>query len=161
MKGWLFLLSVGVVSIGASAQVIQRSVVSSGAVRSSSGGIAMQGTISQPIIGIGVGTGHLVGHGFWHTATQSLSSIERSDPFPVRITPQPAATVATIDANCSSELAAVVLTAQGRQVAALAFVPDGSVRRAQLECSSLASGLYLVHLRCGSQQLFLPLMIAK
>ncbi len=145
----------------ATAQIVQRSVVASGAIRSSCGSIRAEGTIGQPIVGMGMSRGHFVGHGFWQTASQSISGIERSLPFPARITPQPASTVASIEAGCSGDLTATVLTVQGQQVAALAFVMEGAVQRAQLACGDLASGLYLVRLRCGSQQLFLPLMIAK
>ncbi|GIV53723.1 MAG: hypothetical protein KatS3mg039_0241 [Candidatus Kapaibacterium sp.] len=156
------LLLVWLIASGiAIAQTVQRSVVSSGAVRASSGSVVMQGTIGQPIIGSGVNTEHRAGHGFWHTLVSSVSSVERTDPFQVRITPQPAVTVATIEVGCTHAVSAEVLTLQGQQVGAVRFSSDAAMQRGQLDCSTLASGLYLVRLRCGEQQLFLPLMIAK
>jgi hypothetical protein len=35
------------------------------------------------------------------------------------------------------------------------------VQQAQFDCSTRASGMYLVRLRCGSQHVVLPLVIAK
>jgi hypothetical protein len=121
----------------------------------------MQGTIGQPIVGRASNAQHRAGHGFWHTVADATSSVERSDPFQVRLSPQPAVTVATIEATCAEPSVAQLMTLHGQQVVEVTLVPRGAVQQAQLDCSMLASGVYLVRFRCGSQQVFLPLVIAK
>jgi hypothetical protein len=156
------VLAIGLfVAHSALSQHIERSVLSSGAVRASSGSVSMQGTIGQPIIGRASNAQHRAGHGFWHTVADATSSVERSDPFHVRLSPQPAVTVATIEATCAEPSVAQLMTLHGQQVVEVTLVPRGAVQQAQLDCSTLASGMYLVRLRCGSQQVFLPLVIAK
>jgi len=149
------------VAHSALSQHIERSVLSSGAVRASSGSVSMQGTIGQPIIGRASNAQHRAGHGFWHTVTDAISSVERSNPFHVRLSPQPAVTVVTIEATCAEQSVAQLMTLHGQQVAEVPLVPRGAVQQAQLDCSTLSSGMYLIRLRCGSQQVFLPLVIAK
>jgi hypothetical protein len=158
--GWIIALVVST-SVVLYAQHIERSVLSSGAVRASSGSVSMQGTIGQPIIGRASNAQHRAGHGFWHTVADATSSVERSEPFHVRLSPQPAVTVATIEATCAEPSVAQLMTLHGQQVAEVPLVPRGAVQQAQFDCSTLASGLYLVRLRCGSQHVVLPLVIAK
>jgi hypothetical protein len=156
------VLAIGLfVAHSAQAQRIERSVLSCGAVRASSGSVSMQGTIGQPIIGRASIAQHRAGHGFWHTVADATSSVERSEPFHVRLSPQPAVTVATIETTCVEPSVAQLMTLHGQQVADVPLVPRGAVQQAQFDCSTLASGMYLVRLRCGSQQVFLPLVIAK
>jgi hypothetical protein len=157
---WVIALVVST-SVALYAQRIERSVLSSGAVRASSGSVSMQGTIGQPIIGRASNAQHRAGHGFWHTVDDATSSVERSEPFHVRLSPQPAVTVATIEATCAEPSVAQLMTLHGQQVAEVPLVPRGAVQQAQFDCSRLSSGVYLVRLRCGSQQVFLPLVIAK
>lgn len=158
--GWVIALVVST-SVALYAQRIERSVLSAGAVRASSGSVSMQGTIGQPIIGRASNAQHRAGHGFWHTVADATSSVERSDPFHVRLSPQPAVTVATIEATCAEPSVAQLMTLHGQQVAEIPLVPRGAVQQAQFDCSTRASGMYLVRLRCGSQHVVLPLVIAK
>jgi hypothetical protein len=139
---------------------IERSVISAGAVRATGGNFLMLGTIGQPIIGIASNAQHRAEHGFWHTIA-SLISVERIEPFYVRLSPQPAVTIATIETMCAEPSVAQLMTLHGQQVAEVPLVPRGEVQQAQFDCSTRASGLYLVRLRCGSQYVVLPLVIAK
>jgi hypothetical protein len=158
--GWVIALVVST-SVALYAQRIERSVVSSGAVGVSNGIVSMQGTIGQPIIGRASNAQHRAGHGFWHTVADATSSVERSDPFHVRLSPQPAVTVATIETMCAEPSVAQLMTLHGQQVAEVPLVPRGEIQQAQFDCSMRASGMYLVRLRCGSQHVVLPLVIAK
>lgn len=155
----LFLL--GLMCSAVWGQTLDRGVISSGAVRSSNGALTMHGTVGQPIIGIGAGGTVTAAHGFWYRLSSSLSSIERTAPFTARITPQPAVTTATVELGCSQPATAELLTLQGRRVTELTFEPVGQGARAQLDCSQLASGVYLLRLGCGSERMFLPLVIGK
>ncbi|KXB97181.1 MAG: hypothetical protein AA908_08480 [Chlorobi bacterium NICIL-2] len=143
------------------AQTLERSVVSSGAVRSTNGTVAVQGTIGQPIVGISASTSHAALHGFWYRLSSGVLSIERSEPFVARVTPQPAAVSATVELGCSGQAEATLLTLQGQRLAELELVPSARGQAAVVDCSGLASGLYLVQLRCQGQEMFLPMMVAK
>lgn len=155
------LLTCGSFTAALCAQTLDRGVISSGAVRSSNGALAMHGTVGQPIIGIGAGGTVTAAHGFWYRLSSSLSSIERTAPFTARITPQPAVTTATVELACSQPATAELLTLHGQRVTELTFEPVGQSARAQLDCSQLASGVYLLRLGCGSERMFLPLVIGK
>ncbi len=162
MRWAAFLLALLLVSSRLTAQqTIERGVVTSGAVRSSSSVIAMQGSIGQPIIGISKGAAQSAFHGFWYRLASVLSSLERVQPFAVRLTPQPAAESARLELGCSGDAAAALVTLQGRHVEQLVLVPTPSGSAATIDCTPYASGLYLVQLRCNGQTMFLPLMIAK
>jgi hypothetical protein len=156
---WFIALVVST-SVVLYAQRIERSVLSCGAVGVSNGIVSMQGTIGQPIIGRASNVQHGGWHGFWYTINPP-TSVELSEPFHVRLSPQPAVTVATIEATCAEPSVAQLMTLHGQQVAEVPLVPRGAVQQAQLDCSTLASGMYLVRLRCGSQHVVLPLVIAK
>ncbi|GIV50350.1 MAG: hypothetical protein KatS3mg038_0871 [Candidatus Kapaibacterium sp.] len=143
------------------AQTLERSVVSSGAVRSTSGGVAVQGTIGQPIVGMSVGSSLGAFHGFWYGQVSGVLSVERGAPFEARVTPQPAVESATLEVGCSGLVEASLVTLQGRRIAELSFVRGSRGVSAALDCSALASGLYLVQVRCQGQEMFLPMMIAK
>jgi hypothetical protein len=156
---WFIALVVST-SVVLYAQRIERSVLSCGAVGVSNGIVSMQETIGQPIIGRASNAQHRAGHRFWHTF-DGLISVEWSEPFYVRLSPQPAVTVATIETMCAEPSVAQLMTLHGQQVAEIPLVPRGTVQQAQFDCSTRASGLYLVRLRCGSQHVVLPLVIAK
>jgi len=142
-------------------QTIERSVVTSGAVRSSTGVIAMHGSIGQPIIGISRGAAQSAFHGFWYRLASVHSSIERAEPFSVRLGPQPAAESARLELGCSGDAEASLVTLQGRLVEQLVLVPTPSGAAATIDCSPYASGLYLVQLRCNGQTMYLPFVISK
>jgi len=142
-------------------QTIERSVVTSGAVRSSSSMIAMHGSIGQPIIGISRGAAQSAFLGFWYRLASVHSSIERAEPFAVRLAPQPAAESARLELGCSGDAEASLVTLQGRLVEQLVLVLTPSGAAATIDCTPYASGLYFVQLRCSGQTMVLPLMIAK
>ena len=104
-------------------QTIERSVVTSGAVRSSSSMIALHGSIGQPIIGISRGAAQSAFHGFWYRLASVHSSVERAEPFAVRLAPQPAAESARLELGCSGDAEASLVTLQGRLVEHLVLVP--------------------------------------
>jgi hypothetical protein len=79
----------------------------------------------------------------------------------VRITPQPAVVSATLELGCRGEASATVLTVQGKRLVEFELVPSARGQAATLDCSELASGLYLVQVRCQGQEMFLPMVIAK
>ncbi|GIV50345.1 MAG: hypothetical protein KatS3mg038_0866 [Candidatus Kapaibacterium sp.] len=149
------------IAVAVHAQQVERSVFSSGAVRSTSGGVAVQGTIGQPIVGMSVGSSLGAFHGFWYGQVSGVLSVERGAPFEARVTPQPAVESATLEVGCSGQVEASLVTLQGRRIAELTLVPTARGRLAALDCSTLASGLYLVQVRCQGQEMFLPMMIAK
>jgi hypothetical protein len=142
-------------------QTIERSVVTSGAVRSSTGVIAMHGSIGQPIIGISRGAAQSAFHGFWYRLASVHSSIERAEPFAVRLGPQPAAESARLELGCSGDAEASLVTLQGRLVEQLVLVPTPSGAAATIDCSHYASGLYLLQLGCNGQRMYLPFVISK
>ena len=84
-------------------QTIERSVVTSGAVRSSTGVIALHGSIGQPIIGISRGAAQSAFHGFWYHLAPVHSSIERAGPFVVRLWPNPAVESARLEIGCNGQ----------------------------------------------------------
>lgn len=143
------------------AQTLERSVVSSGAVRSTNGTVTVQGTIGQSVIGVSVSSSQAALHGFWYRHGTGVLSVERSEPFVARVTPQPAVVSATVELGCSGAAAAWLLTLQGQRLAELELVPSAGGQAAVVDCSGLASGLYLVQLRCQGQEMFLPMMVAK
>ena len=142
-------------------QTIERSILSSGAVRSSSSMIAMHGSIGQPIIGISRDAAQSAFHGFWYRLASVHSSIERAEPFAVRLSPQPAAERARLELGCSGDAEASLVTLQGRLVEQLVLVPTPSGAAATIDCSPYASGLYIVQLRCNGQTMYLPFVISK
>ena len=162
MRPLAFLLVVLLSSSRLTAQqTIERSVVTSGAVRSSTGVIAMHGSIGQPIIGISRGAAQSAFHGFWYRLASVHSSIERAEPFSVRLGPQPAAESARLELGCSGDAEASLVTLQGRLVEQLVLVPTSSGAAATIDCSPYASGLYIVQLRCNGQTMYLPFVISK
>jgi len=142
-------------------QTIERSIFSSGVVRSSTGVIAMHGSIGQPIIGISRDAAQSAFHGFWYRLASVHSSIERAEPFAVRLAPQPAAESARLELGCSGDAEASLVTLQGRLVEHLVLVPTPSGAAATIDCSHYASGLYLLQLRCNGQTMYLPFVISK
>ncbi len=144
------------------AQTLERSVFSSGAVRSTNGTVVVQGTIGQPMVGVSVSSSQAAFHGFWYRRGSGVMSIERAEPFEVRITPQPAVVSATLEVGCSGPVEASLVTVQGKRVVELELVPSArGGHMATVDCSHLASGLYLVQVRCQGQEMFLPMMVAK
>jgi hypothetical protein len=95
-------------------QTIERSVVTSGAVRSSTGEIAMHGSVGQPIIGISRGAPQSAFHGFWYRLASVHSSVERAEPFAVRLAPQPAAESARLELGCSGDAEAASIKKRKR-----------------------------------------------
>ncbi|MDW8075994.1 MAG: hypothetical protein RMK00_09540 [Bacteroidota bacterium] len=142
------------------AQRMERHVVSSGAVEARGAGIVLRGTIGQPIIGLTRGSPITIGQGFWYRGAGVLGTREPL-PAPVRIQPQPAVTEAVVEADCAAPTEAVVFTAAGKQVAVVGFVVEEGRQRARIDCTELASGLYLVRVRCGAGEHVLPLVVAK
>ena len=162
MRPLAFLLVVLLSSSRLTAQqTIERSVVTSGAVRSSSSMIALHGSIGQPIIGISRGAAQSAFHGFWYRLASVHSSVERAEPFAVRLAPQPAAESARLEIVCSGDTEASMVTLQGRFVEQLVLVPTPSGAAATIDCSPYASGLYLLQLGCNGQRMYLPFMISK
>ncbi len=143
------------------AQRLERSVFSSGAIRSTNGTVAVEGTIGQPVVGVSVSSSQAAYHGFWYGRGSGVMSLERSEPFAVRITPQPAVVSATLELGCRGEASATVLTVQGKRLVEFELVPSARGQAATLDCSELASGLYLVQVRCQGQEMFLPMVVAK
>lgn len=130
------------------AQRIERHVVSSGAVEARGAGMVLRGTIGQSIVGLTSNSSVTIGQGFWYGGKSTLSAQE-SAPFAVRVRPQPAVTEAVLELECASPAEAVVFTAAGKQVVTAAFVPhEERKQRARVDCTALASGLYLVRVRC-------------
>ncbi|MDW8272576.1 MAG: hypothetical protein RML15_09240 [Bacteroidota bacterium] len=152
----------GLICAGAAnAQTVERAVISSGAVRVEGSGITLQGTIGQPIIGPVGSSLFAVGQGFWYRKSGLVNSVDRAYPLRVRLHPQPVVTLATVEIECSSLPEGAVHTVQGQRLEPLVFQRTDEGYRAQVDCTLLASGLYLVQLRCGATQMFLPMMIAK
>lgn len=143
------------------AQTIERSVIASGAVRARSQDVSLQATIGQPLAGLSTSAAVTAAHGFWYRVTQPPAGIERRTPFGVRIEPQPAVTSVRIVVECPTLPRAELLTLQGKQLETVEFVFGGTEQQAVLDCTERASGLYLLRLRCGSEQMVLPLMVVK
>ncbi|GIV55606.1 MAG: hypothetical protein KatS3mg040_0374 [Candidatus Kapaibacterium sp.] len=160
MKALILVLVCAAVAVHA--QRLERSVFSSGAVRSGTSTVAVHGTLGQPVVGIARGSAHAAFHGFWYRGGTGVQGVERAEPFAVRITPQPAVVSATLEVGCSGPVEASLVTVQGRRVVELELVPSaGGGHAATVDCSHLASGLYLVQVRCQGQEMFLPMMVAK
>lgn len=143
------------------AQTIERSVIASGAVRAQDGRVALQATIGQPIVGLSASPTVTAAHGFWYRGTHHLASVDRRSLLRVRIEPQPAVTSARVVAECPTLPRAELLTLHGKHIETIGFVCRGTEHEAALDCTERASGLYLLRLHCGSEQMVLPLMIAK
>ncbi|MCS7000805.1 MAG: hypothetical protein NZ481_08005 [Candidatus Kapabacteria bacterium] len=141
-------------------QRLEQQVVSSGAVQARGAGIVLRGTIGQPIVGLTGNASVTIGQGFWYRSKGTLSAQEAA-PFAVRVQPQPAVTEAVVELECTSAAEAAVFTAAGKQLAVVGFVVEEGRQRARIDCTELASGLYLVRVRCGAEEHVLPLVVAK
>ncbi|MCS7000379.1 MAG: hypothetical protein NZ481_05820 [Candidatus Kapabacteria bacterium] len=143
------------------AQRMERHVVSSGAVEARGAGIVLRGTIGQPIIGLTRGSPITIGQGFWYRGAGVLGTQEPV-PAPVRIQPQPAVTEAVVEADCAATAEAEVFTVGGKHVATVAFASHQERKHhARIDCTQLASGLYLVRVRCGTDTHVLPFVVSK
>jgi hypothetical protein len=160
MKRHALVLVCAIVAV--QAQRLEMSIFTSGAVRSTSSTLAAEGTIGQPVVGVSVSSSQAALHGFWYRRGSGVMSIECAEPFEVRITPQPAVVSATLEVGCSGPVEASLVTVQGKRVVELELVPSArGGHAATVDCSHLASGLYLVQVRCQGQEMFLPMMVAK
>jgi hypothetical protein len=121
----------------------------------------MHGSIGQSIIGISRGAAQSAFHGFWYRLASVHSSVERAEPFAVRLAPQPAAESARLELGCSGNAEASLVTLQGRLVEQLVLVPTPSGAAATIDCTPYASGLYFVQLGCNGQTIYLPFVISK
>ncbi|GIV55269.1 MAG: hypothetical protein KatS3mg040_0037 [Candidatus Kapaibacterium sp.] len=161
MNYYMFIVALCLLGNGVAAQHLERSVLSNGAVRARAEHVTIAGTIGQPMIGVSASVSHGALHGFWYHGAPGVLTVERTHPVAVRITPQPAVMSATVEVGCSGEASATVLTVQGKRLAELELVPSVRGQAATVDCSELASGLYLVQVRCQGQEMFLPMMVAK
>lgn len=132
----------------AGAQILQKSVISSGAVSSTNGVITVVGTVGQTITGMVATPTTSAYQGFWFTASAISEQPPEKSPQPIlNITPHPVTSVSTLHYTntCAGIVRMDLHTLEGKHVQTLynGMAVTGELTTT-IESQELASGLYLV-----------------